>query len=1297
MQILSNPNILDRNLNDLETLVVLGIDNEYRRVLGGLFLSNAGDLNKLTSNSKDKEGWADSFARSKEIKGLKVFIQNAFSYLWSSSLALGTEDASKEINKSTEILDFSGNLQNLLEFNRRNWSKDELEIGRLSEALTNDLALETYIVSEGINRKTSIDNIKKEIQKKLEKKLNPYLKSSGVAFEDLDEPRKNLILANLSDTTLSNDPNTKLENVRQLAAGYKKDRVSKKTNSTNETQRTTKNKLLRNFKSAKYLYDQGDISDTTITDTETRERLRTLANNYPEFKNPIWQNYLDKRTETVANTLSSHYQNKIKQETLSFINSRDINAMQNYLDSNLRGTQIPAKEYAKIREEIAQLTFSRKLSEQSLKDLYRKRIQDKDLKLSKNIISRINKFEKTSTAQNYVKNLKLIRKQSRDDIIREIKDLQERSKVPYTGELKSSYQKQLEDIIGKKKQNLSKEDLREVELARESIRDYDDQIKNLRNQLNNTNLSNQQKKNLQQELETLSQDRAIEQEDLNSLLSKASTKETEGLLSKALSKNKNLLKKRVDFLTNKSLLSNDEKNELKKIDLEISNSNKELQKLRQDRDTARNQLQKLDKEIEGSRVRPESSKKISIPSALQKKIKKLLGKESIPEEGKVTWQQLDNYKTQVRNNEFWENEDDITRRIGVTEISAAYNLGRMATFLNDPDIEYFQWVSILDSRTSVFCQRLNGRVFHREDFSNLVMQNVFPNTELPDYHPNNITKAPGYSKFGGYPVWFPPAHPYCRSYMQPIRSRKKNQELKSSLADLGLELEGKDISQEKAERKRNRQRTAVRNLTSKLAALASGLVTADRLFNSAYDLILRRYKSSRKETKEEDPEEIKTSINALETALLASTAVLSGGALYYFFFKSNLDEKLKLYLQDLASTVGTTSASQTVLDLLNRFRKNQVPSLPISVEEKLKKRLDRMVSLPELRDILEPQLELQRNADRIKRLQALLGDPELNLAELPSLLSGSRDLPREVTQRLYRDSLDAFTDVIKDLETKGQRALSKAINTTSKAELKGSITLYYDPRTNRYSARTSTGGNSFISRNFLEDPDFKIAKADIINEANILYDHLRELNDLVENLDVSAKRDIQTKLLALKRLTRFGTYSIQEKNLSPKSLGTSAKAQAKIDNYISLIEGEIDSLRRIKDDNIEFIRGILNKNYISESQLNSILRSLDLLPRDALTEIRRRILISLEEIQDQFIKKNSRDILKDIKDPFKGIEGLTIDSNIQRLQNLNVNPGVGSSEKIIESLRQDYFNEFQEELQRLLNANRIIEERLKNL
>jgi len=92
--------------------------------------------------------------------------------------------------------------------------------------------------------------------------------------------------------------------------------------------------------------------------------------------------------------------------------------------------------------------------------------------------------------------------------------------------------------------------------------------------------------------------------------------------------------------------------------------------------------------------------------------------------------------------------------IATTEISAAYNLGRLQVYL-DNGVRYVQYTATLDNKTTVFCQSLHKKIY---PLNQLLVQSFtrtfFPITEEPEYSPSNRQ----YAMREGITFWMPPAH-----------------------------------------------------------------------------------------------------------------------------------------------------------------------------------------------------------------------------------------------------------------------------------------------------------------------------------------------------------------------------------------------------------------------------------------------------------------------------------------------------------------------------------------------------------
>lgn len=267
--------------------------------------------------------------------------------------------------------------------------------------------------------------------------------------------------------------------------------------------------------------------------------------------------------------------------------------------------------------------------------------------------------------------------------------------------------------------------------------------------------------------------------------------------------------------------------------------------------------------------------------------------------------------------------------IATTEISAAYNLGRLQVYL-DNGVRYVQYTATLDTKTTVFCQSLHMKMY---PLNELLVQSFnktfFPNTDEPEYSPSNRQYAMG----EGITFWCPPSHISCRSFLLPIYtddvkekieqnaiSRKYKLEVskeieKSSLNKSLRKGKGKQRSVDNARlediiRKQSRQNQF---LTRKSIEEVGDF--AD-LFTKGYRFIVNKIRE--RGTRFEDgklildPDDIKKNDRSLTTLLLSSGMVLGFGAMLYFFTKSNLAGALRNYI---ATTLGKKAADATAAEV----------------------------------------------------------------------------------------------------------------------------------------------------------------------------------------------------------------------------------------------------------------------------------------------------------------------------------------------------------------------------------------------
>ena len=232
-------------------------------------------------------------------------------------------------------------------------------------------------------------------------------------------------------------------------------------------------------------------------------------------------------------------------------------------------------------------------------------------------------------------------------------------------------------------------------------------------------------------------------------------------------------------------------------------------------------------------------------------------------------------------------------RLASTEVTAAYNLGRLQVFLTN-GISYVQWISTIDDRTSVFCQSLNKKVFALQDiFEHIMWVQRFPKTRKPEYAPENKSISPR-------GVWVPPAHPFCRSYLQPVYLREDEDALREDIKNKNLldkvVSEGKLQARgaDKSIRGLIKHQAKVRERQAK--NYFRTLNITNNLFRAGVSIIAARFAeeglaSYSKEVTDE--KRILEDDKELVSVLLGGTIALGTASMMYFFLKGNLSDTLK--------------------------------------------------------------------------------------------------------------------------------------------------------------------------------------------------------------------------------------------------------------------------------------------------------------------------------------------------------------------------------------------------------------------
>ena len=275
-------------------------------------------------------------------------------------------------------------------------------------------------------------------------------------------------------------------------------------------------------------------------------------------------------------------------------------------------------------------------------------------------------------------------------------------------------------------------------------------------------------------------------------------------------------------------------------------------------------------------------------------------------------------------------------RLAATEVSAAYNLGRLQVFLSK-GIRYVQWIAEIDTRTSTFCQSLHRKVFLLEDIlSQIMFAKKFPNTRKDADDPINIA-------INSSGNWVPPAHPYCRSYLQPVYLKEDEVKVKQDIRSEQLREELIKETQIEKEGLKGVNRLQ-REHREKKKDLVNKTKVANKLFNTGLGFLLRRLRQDK--IADFTVNDIKKNDSELMAALLGGAAALTATSMVYFFLKGNLSSAVTDYAQHVMSDIyeggkeflagmNKQQAAKVVSDIAK-----EIKSLPPSVLEEFRIPLD---------------------------------------------------------------------------------------------------------------------------------------------------------------------------------------------------------------------------------------------------------------------------------------------------------------------------------------------------------------------
>ncbi len=505
-------------------------------------------------------------------------------------------------------------------------------------------------------------------------------------------------------------------------------------------------------------------------------------------------------------------------------------------------------------------------------------------------------------------------------------------------------------------------------------------------------------------------------------------------------------------------------------------------------------------------------------------------------------------------------------RLAATEVSAAYNLGRLQVFATK-GIRYVQWIATIDSKTSVFCQSLHLKVFLLEDvMSQIMFAKRFPNTkEDVDSTTNNAVNPGG--------IWVPPAHPYCRSYLQPVYLKEDEIKIKQDIKDEALLQNivlGSDI--EKGSKKEIRRLKKAH--AEKGKKISNRVKFAAKLFDTGLGFLLRRLHQDK--IARLKIEEVKQNDRELMAALLGGAASLSASSMMYFFLKSNLSDVLAQYVQHLAS-----DAFEGGKEFLAGMTKAQAAKILKDISDEInimpKTVLDEFRQPLDLEKLKVPELELERLAKRGEAGfgLAMEGIPVDDAVE--SLLTNrqlSINSGKAFKNKVYKEVLNKTSSEISSLRKFGMSTLNEGLGDLGFVadriediqELRlVDFRLSGDPKVVNVIFKKGKGRPTLISANrfsaALDSRDFKSKMNTIGNRSKDLERVLEDLNRTTDKNDILLRSRISKELNAVKRLSTLSNTMQSAKG----SIGISQTRET----FGDLFEENSKNINKLKDFNTD--------------------------------------------------------------------------------------------------------------------------------
>jgi hypothetical protein len=648
-------------------------------------------------------------------------------------------------------------------------------------------------------------------------------------------------------------------------------------------------------------------------------------------------------------------------------------------------------------------------------------------------------------------------------------------------------------------------------------------------------------------------------------------------------------------------------------------------------------------------------------------------------------------------------------KVATTEVSAAYNIGRLQSYL-DRGVKYVQWISTIDSRTSEFCWSMHERIF---PLNELLAQNMgkqaFPNTGLPEYHPKNqqIKSKSGLS------MWVPPSHANCRSFLTPIYTDQKTDLYPPELpptSDLGAAFINRQRLEDKDVRKLIKRQE--RELQDKIDRLGINIDELHDLFDNGLKFLTRRIRESEPLLAKFTPEDIRKNDKALVNALLTGGVVLGMGAMMYFFVKSNLGNKLQQYVKTSATGVlGGLVTNGLSNDAISNYLKNLI-------------RQDRRLrDLPETTQLLLPSADeieqLQNDESVIRQVNdnAIKSETILELAARgeynPQLLASAGATPGKILTNTQRD-MKMIANLARTKRDLAFRRVEPLISQMfSNASFKvnsapGSFTLGDINKITRfdkvYHVVASRAGSTFISRKGFDavvgNPEYREQLQRYVSELDDIETALNNLDGHMEKADSLTKANFGNEKAQVAKAKNLINYALNQNNIEnaadslTENLDRLTNRIATNENLIETIvqtEGQINEIadRLIKDlDKIMPSNRLLDNLVVSEVSDVAELRKVQKLIKSSLAEIRKDFLTKNQSYTLGTAARKRNSTLSE-----RYVQAVTDVENIT----LQLNQSGLTYDNNVANIEQYFKDQVNERAQRLINLNNEITNRINEL